>query len=183
MESTQILKDEHEVISRVLSALEKEIDKAANGKSSPEFFLDSAEFIKGFTDGCHHVKEEGVLFKFMEEAGVPSQEGPIAVMLSDHEHGRIFTRNMREAAQRWQSGDKAAIATVVDNARAYVNLLRDHISKENTIVFPMADSLIPADKQPEITKAYDHIEHEETGAGVHEKYLALAEKLEKMANK
>ena len=181
MQSTEILMQEHDVIVRVLAALEKETAKAKAGKSTPEFFLDAADFIKGFADGCHHAKEEGVLFKYMEAAGVPSQGGPIAVMLADHEQGRLYTRQMRAAAQRWQSGDNSAIAEVVDNATGYIQLLRGHIMKENNILFPMADRAIPAAHQPEIDEAFDHVEHEETGAGVHEKYLALAEKLEGQA--
>ena len=46
----------------------------------------------------------------------------------------------------------------------------------------MADRVIPSDKHSEIDAAFDHVEHEETGAGVHEKYLALAERLESIAN-
>ena len=182
MKATEILMEEHDVIVRVLAALEKETAKAKAGKSTPEFFLDAADFIKGFGDGCHHAKEEGVLFKYMEAAGIPSQGGPIAVMLADHEQGRLYTRQMRAATQRWQSGDNSAIAEAVDNATGYIQLLRGHIMKENNILFPMADRVIPAASQPEIDEAFEHVEHEETGAGVHEKYLALAEKLEAIAN-
>ncbi len=182
MKATEILMEEHDVIIRVLAALEKETAKARAGKSTPEFFLDAADFIKGFADGCHHAKEEGVLFKYMEAAGIPSQGGPIAVMLADHEQGRMFTRQIRAAAQRWQSGDVSAIADVVENASGYIQLLRGHIMKENNILFPMADRAIPAGKHAEIDEAFEHVEHEETGAGVHEKYLAIAEKLEAIAN-
>jgi len=46
----------------------------------------------------------------------------------------------------------------------------------------LAACAAPADKHAEIDEAFEHVEHEETGAGVHEKYLALAEKLEAIAN-
>lgn len=182
MKATEILMEEHDVIIRVLAALELEVNKARDGKSQPAFFIDAADFIKGFADGCHHAKEEGVLFKYMEAAGIPSQGGPIAVMLSDHEQGRLFTRQMRAAAELWQSGDASAVAQVVENASGYIQLLRGHILKENNILFPMADRAIESARHAEIDAAFDHVEHEETGAGVHEKYLALAEKLESIAN-
>ncbi len=88
MKATDILMDEHQVILRVISALEGAVDKIDSGKISPAFFIDASDFIKNFADGCHHVKEEGVLFKYMEAGGVPVQGGPIGVMLSDHEAGR-----------------------------------------------------------------------------------------------
>jgi hemerythrin-like domain-containing protein len=117
----------------------------------------------------------------MAEGGVPVQGGPIGVMLAEHEQGRTFTRGMRLAAEKWQTGDESARERVVENAFGYVNLLRGHIHKEDNILFPMADRVIPPEKQEGVTEAFDAVEHEETGAGVHEKYLAMAEALEKEA--
>ena len=118
----------------------------------------------------------------MEAAGIPAQNGPIAVMLADHEQGRLFTRQMREAAQKWQAGDQSAVSEVLQNAEGYIQLLRGHILKENNILFPLADRAIDAAKYQELDDAFEHVEHVETGEGIHEKYLALAEKLEKEAH-
>jgi hemerythrin-like domain-containing protein len=176
---TEILSDEHRVIVRVLSALDRAATKFENEEEvRPAFFLDAADFIKGFADGCHHKKEEGVLFKAMTSSGLPSDTGPIAVMLAEHEQGRVYTRSMRAAAQRFIEGDKNARKDVVLNARGYVNLLRQHILKEDNILFPMADRVITPETQIKVVKDFDMIEHEETGEGIHEKYLALAESLE-----
>ncbi len=187
MKATEILSEEHKVIVRVISALETAADRLEAGQDVPvSFFLDAADFIKGFADGCHHRKEEGVLFQSMAANGVPVQNGPIGAMLADHEQGRLFTRGMREAALRLQAGDReavavaAAVAAVVENARGYANLLRTHIYKEDNILFPMADRAIPVDQQAQVFEGFEHVEHEETGEGVHEKYLAIAEKLESL---
>ncbi len=64
-------------------------------------------------------------------------------------------------------------------ARGYAALLRQHIQKEDQVLFPMAGRIIPADKQEQVVEDFEKVEHEETGPGVHEKYLALAEALEK----
>jgi hemerythrin-like domain-containing protein len=178
MRATEILMDEHQVILRVLDALEKAAAVIPTNKVTPAFFLDAADFIKNFADGCHHAKEEGVLFKYMEAHGVTVQGGPIGVMLSDHEAGRQFTRQMKAAAEKWQAGDASAAAVVKTNAEGYISLLRAHIMKENNVLFPMADRVIPLDVQPEVEEKFEFVEHEETGDGVHEKYLALAEKME-----
>jgi hemerythrin-like domain-containing protein len=69
----------------------------------------------------------------------------------------------------------------VQNARGYAALLRQHIEKENFVLFPMADQVIPLSEHDHVLEGFEHVEHEETGEGVHEKYLALAEKLEKEA--
>ena len=121
MEATNILIDEHRVIERVLVVLESAASRLGSDQMvRPGFFIDAAEFIKGFADGCHHKKEEGVLFPAMEAAGVPRAGGPIGAMLADHEAGRVFTRNMRAAAERLASGDKLAALEVERNALDYV---------------------------------------------------------------
>lgn len=183
MNATEILMDEHRVIERVLDALESAANLATQGgQIRPGFFIDASDFIKGFADGCHHMKEEGVLFKAMIESGMPAHDGPIAVMLAEHEQGRMHTRSIRAGAEKWLAGDLSAREAVVSSAHGYVALLRQHIAKEDNVLFPMADRVIPLEKQDQVTKDFERIEHEETGEGVHEKYLTMAEALEKEVN-
>ena len=180
MEATNVLMDEHRVIERVLNTLEIAADRLESGQPvRPEFFLSAADFIRGFADGCHHQKEEGVLFTRMEEQGMPRDSGPLGVMLAEHELGRQYTRALRAAAQAMQSGDGDGTAKAIQSSRSYVALLRQHILKEDQILFPMADRVIPAEQHDAVWEDFEHIEHIETGEGVHEKYLALAEALEK----
>ena len=96
--------------------------------------------MKNFADGCHHKKEEGVLFVALVENGMSKEAGPVAVMLAEHEEGRRLTCAMREGAERVQAGDQTAISQVVQNALGYATLLRQHIQKEDRILFPMARS-------------------------------------------
>ena len=182
MKATEILSSEHRVIERVIQALETAARRLEAGQTiRPAFFVDSADFIKGFADGCHHRKEEGVLFRAMVDNGLPLQNSPVAVMLSEHEQGRAYTRGMRQAAERLQAGDAGAKTDVVGNALGYAALLRQHIYKEDNILFPMANRVIPVDQHDNVAEGFEHVEHEETGEGVHEKYLGLAERLEKEA--
>lgn len=178
MKATEILIDEHKVIGRVLDSLVEAVQASAAGKSvRPGFFIDAADFIRGFADGCHHRKEENVLFKAMGASGVLVQGGPIGVMLDEHEQGRQFTRAMRAGAEKWQAGQQAGQVETLQAARQYVDLLRQHILKENNVLFPMADRFISLKDQNQVVEDFERVEHEETGAGIHEKYLALAEAL------
>jgi hemerythrin-like domain-containing protein len=183
MKATQVLSEEHRVIERVLDSLDRAADQLESGRQvRPEFYLSATEFIRGFADGCHHQKEEGVLFKYMEKAGMPVQNSPIGVMLAEHELGRQYTRALHAAAQDMQTGDPSAINRAIQSSRSYVALLRQHIQKEDHILFPMADRVIPAGQYDQVWEDFEHVEHAETGEGVHEKYLALADELEKEIN-
>ncbi len=181
MEATDTLMAEHRVIEGVLQALAAAADALERGQAvRPGFFTDGAAFAAGFADDCHHKKEEGVLFPTMIAHGVPEQAGPIPVMLAEHARGRQYIRELRAAAARLEAGEPAA-GEVVAQARGYVMLLSQHIAKEDRILFPMAGKVIPANEQPAVSQAFEKVEHEEAGAGVHERYLALAAALKQEA--
>jgi hemerythrin-like domain-containing protein len=182
MEATDILMKEHRVIERVLAALEKAAGRLASGESIDlAVFLQAAEFSKGFADGCHHKKEEGALFPAMEAAGVPREGGPIGVMLAEHEVGRTLSGAMGAAAGRLAAGDADAQAEVVKSAMGYVALLRQHIAKEDNVLFPMAARFLRGTAQAELAEAFERVERDEAGEGAHEKFLALAASIERLA--
>lgn len=180
MRATDILMQEHRVIERVLTVLEQAVARMESGAAvRPGLFLEAADFIKNFADGCHHHKEEGVLFTAMVNAGVPGHAGPIPVMLAEHEEARRYTQAMREAAERWEGGDDEAPVQVRRAARGYARTLRQHIAKEDGILFPLAGQAIAGNRQAEVLAEFERVEHEDVVAGTHEKYTALAERLEK----
>jgi hemerythrin-like domain-containing protein len=173
---TEILSDEHRVIERVLDALQRLTAVPVN--PSLEQWRKALEFFRHFADQCHHFKEEKVLFPALEEHGIPREGGPIGMMLTEHEEGRGHVRSMIDAVEQVAKGNGAASTTLLDHARAYVTLLREHIQKEDDILFRIADEVIPEDEQRRILKDFENHEAEEMGAGAHEKYLSIARELE-----
>ena len=179
MDAIEILKSEHRVIERFIGTLEKAANRLEMGDPiRPGFFIDAADFIRGFADGCHHRKEENVLFKSLARNGMSETSGPVAVMLSEHEQGRQFSRGMRTAAERLQNGDQKAAVEIIANARGYAALLKQHIYKEDNILFPLAETKIPPSEQEKVSEDFEKVEHEETGKGVHEKFLGLVNSLQ-----
>ncbi len=178
MKATDILMQEHLLIEGVLDALERGAQTLGSGAETPkDFFLEATEFIRGFADDTHHRKEEGVLFKAMAEHGFSSEVGPVAVMLSEHEEARRYTQALTESAQKLHRGDRGAREDVIMYALSYVRHLRQHIMKENNILFPMADRVISGGEAAQIEADFARVEREEIGAGAHPKYEALARKL------
>lgn len=173
---TEILSDEHRVIERVLGVLQRLTAVPVN--PSLEQWRKALDFFRHFADQCHHFKEEKVLFPALEEHGIPREGGPIGMMLAEHEEGRGHVRSMIDAVEQVAQGNGAASTTLLDHARAYVTLLREHIQKEDDILFRMADEVIPEEEQRRILKDFENHEAEEMGAGAHEKYLGIAHELE-----
>jgi len=178
MKPTETLIKEHDAILVMLQIAGIVCDKIESGESVNPVHLDQiVEFIREFADKCHHGKEEAMLFKAMEEAGIPRQGGPIGVMLKEHDMGREFVGEMSTAAGAYRGGDDGASMRFAKNARGYIALLSQHIHKENQILFPMADARIPADKQDILQADFDRFEQEEMGSGRHEQLHGILDHL------
>jgi hemerythrin-like domain-containing protein len=175
---TETLVSEHRLILQVLDRLEEAAERLDCGEDvDPEFFLNAAEFVAGFADKCHHGKEEEVLFVAMTARDMPQDSGPVAVMLQEHDQGRAYTAAFRSAAEKMKAGDTSAAADVIENAFDYVNLLREHINKEDNVLFPMAEQIIPAKTMQQVEKDFQRIIADDKSRGVPAMYEALAEKL------
>lgn len=174
MKATQELSTEHrsvlvalEILDKVTAAITEKKERAAEDL---EQLLD---FFKGFVDECHHGKEEDVLFPELERRGVKRDGGPIGVMLAEHEVGREHVRAIADGLQRLRRGDDEAAAAISEHAQAFHDVLCEHIRKENDVLFPMADSLVPDDVDATIVEEFDVIERERVGEGKHEAYHAM----------
>ena len=53
------------------------------------------------------------------------------------------------------------------------------VGAEDVVLFPMAASAIPASEHEQLLSDFERVEEAETGEGVHDKYVALAGKLER----
>lgn len=178
MKATATLMKEHEAINRLLDILEKACQTIESGGGVADDDLASMlDFLKTFADGCHHRKEEEVLFPALERAGIPKEHGPLGVMLAEHDLGRQYIAGMDEELRRMSAGDASASAEFVQDARAYRNLLHLHIQKENLVLFPMADRSLTIDTDEEIVREFERIEEEKIGSGKHEEYHAMLKSL------
>jgi hemerythrin-like domain-containing protein len=178
MKATKQLKDEHEGIKLMLKIMEKSSNDLKNGKElNSDHYGKIIDFITGFADKCHHGKEEDILFPEMVNHGVPNEGGPIAVMLNEHQLGRAHIKELSNAFEEFKSGNKSATKGIITSSMDYVHLLRNHIEKENNILFMMADKVLNEAEQTEIFEAFEKLEVEKIGIGKHEEYHHLLKEL------
>jgi hemerythrin-like domain-containing protein len=178
MTPTETLMHEHQIILMVLDEAEREAQRIQDdGQARVPEVDQMLDFFQNFADRCHHAKEEDLLFVKMQEKGMPVDGGPIGVMLQEHDEGRRRLRAVAEALPGAANRDPLALTTVRDNLKAYSRLLRAHIGKEDNVLYPMADRLFTPQDQQELSDAFERVEAEEMGEGVHEKYHQLAHDL------
>ena len=172
MRPTEILSSGHRVIEQVLDCLEALASKARDeGRLDVERATTVLEILRTFADRCHHGKEEDRLFPMLVARGLSDRHGPIAVMLDDHRSGREHIRRMTEACAAKD------VARFVPAAHGYVALLRDHIAKEDGVLFPMAESMLDESARQVLLESFRKFEHQDLGAGTHERMLRLADEL------
>lgn len=176
MRSTEELVHEHHVIERVLDALAQRLgDTQGTGALHVPFLRKLVAFSTTFVDRCHHSKEEACLFPCFEGRGIPREGGPIGVMLREHEMGRVLVRRISEKLDLYEKGE-ASVDDVTGPCQEYLQLLRQHISKENSVLYPMGASVMSAQDDTEVMGCYEDREGE-TGPGTHEDLIRLAEEM------
>lgn len=152
---TRILRDEHALILQVIDSLERLVDRGRAGVSGGET-RDFVDFFRLYTDALHHGKEEDLLFEAMTEEGFSKASGPIAHMIEEHRLGRALVRQMADAAD--VIDDHPAAWRTFDNAaRSYIEMLRNHILKEDHGVFDLADHAIDGPACRKLCNAYDDV--------------------------
>jgi len=178
--ATDDLRNEHEAIKLALRILDKmciEIEK--KGSADAEDTERMISFLKVFADKCHHGKEENHLFPALEAKGIPKEGGPIGVMLSEHTEGRDYIRKMGESITHEEKGTSVVSHQFIKHARGYIGLLSEHIEKENSVLFQMADERLSASDNEELLEAFEDLEEHVIGHGKHEELHTFLNAMEK----
>lgn len=151
-----VLREEHQRILQVVQVLESRLDDFTLGRA-PDFdaLEDCVTFFRLFADACHHGKEEELLFPELENAGLPGNAGPIAVMLEEHRYGRALVAGMAESLPGARAGDGRERIALERNGRGYVDMIRAHIGKEDNVLFHMADQLVGGSACRQLCASYE----------------------------
>lgn len=175
MNPIEELKDEHQGIENALGVLEK-MAGLLSQVPNPELVRDGEallDFFRTFADACHHGKEEKLLFPALERIGVSRESGPIGVMLAEHDQGRGHVGEMAKALRSMQNRTPAAAQSFQQHAAAYIRLLRQHIEKEDRVLFQIAEQHLSDPAKNELADQFEQVEQKIIGAGKHEQYHAL----------
>lgn len=148
MKAIENLVKEHDQITKFLDRLEKECLSILKDKTiDEEFFKASISFIREFADNIHHKKEEDILFKYMiEELGLLGEKVIKNGMLVEHQLARSYVFKLENSLNSYKkTKDDRDILQIIANSMAYVNLLREHIDKENATVYTFAENKLGND--------------------------------------
>ena len=158
---TAMLREDHEKVLLKLSALERVMSGLDKKEAVSATLKELASFFK--TDfWVHFAKEEEALFPEMEKF-IPRDAGPIGVMLMEHEDLRNTNAQLQPAIEEYLRGsnDARAKGMIQRHGAYFIELLRNHIAKENDILFMMADMHLDQTQIDKVVKLFHEIEKAE----------------------
>jgi len=178
MTPTENLKNEHIDIIELLNIMSKIAGKI---KSNDVFYTsdveDIIEFLKYFIDKSHHGKEE-VFYPALKDAGIHKEAELINVMLSEHVLAKNYLMDIDSCVVNCKIGNDFSGELLADSLTKYVVMIKNHIQKEEEIIFPLADRELSIENQQEIANEFERIEEKILHHGFHEHYHSLLLKLE-----
>jgi hemerythrin-like domain-containing protein len=151
------LKGEHVSLREKLAglfSLTEEIENEADNEKNFSELKKSVIAFKAELDP-HSEREEGVLFPMLGEY-IGTTSGPIAVMEYEHEQAKSFIKAFLEKAEKEQlSSEEMKDATALVTSAH--NILTEHFTKEENVLFPMAERMLSAEEKEELHRRIQEI--------------------------
>ncbi len=179
MLATEDLMKEHQLILKYIDLMERYAEFDLKDLMAPILFENAncfIQFIHEFADHFHHAKEEDILFRYLEIPGVLTHCNPVPQMLFEHNKAREFVRNMENAIQAKKINELTA------NAGQYAKLLKEHIYKEDNILYPMAERGLSDEAKSSLLKEYIETDNRLNSHAIWLKYEILCTELEQQLN-
>jgi hemerythrin-like domain-containing protein len=161
---TQILRAEHRQIDEQLNVLSAALRQLGDRGPDAEV-LDRIEAVARYIDremAIHHRKEEDCLFPFLEEH-LASENLRLDARIADHEDLNIMNGKFKEALRdcRNSKPSRASLfgAQMLKGYGLYiVHLVREHLLKEDQILFLVADEYLTAEQEAQILERFAAVE-------------------------
>ncbi len=166
------LVNEHTFIKKLLTAIPQIVESLdVSNEEDKQLIFDSIDFIRSYADRYHHAKEEDILFKKFGE-GLEI----IKAMLEEHNVGRGHVKGVLEALE---TGDNKSIR---EHLTAYQELLKEHIRKEDEILYPWMDRNLTISQVGELFAEFNEVD--ERSKDAFQRYEGFVNRLEeKLQNK
>jgi len=167
---------EHELIERAMAVLKSNLEKLPGGDHLQ--IGRALDFLMEFGDKIHNRKEEEFLFPLMQERGIPTQGGPIGVMLLEHDAERQLLRQMSASLAGLAQAAPEVVSKFRREGLEYLKIRAEHIWKENDILYPMARQVMRPGDAENILAACRQVNLETYGAEAWKHFTTMVSEVE-----
>ena len=154
MRFLDVLMEEHRGFKVMLDVLDAIAERLARGAAVPPPMLaDVLDFFERFAER-HHDREEETLFPLLAKHGLGSDQTVVRALMTQHETGRVYGAKMRSAETRVHAGDPGAAVELAEHAKAYTELIREHIRIEDEYFYKLAGQLLTLAEQESVVARF-----------------------------
>jgi hemerythrin-like domain-containing protein len=151
----EILTAEHKTMLRIADVLASMSTRTGKeGTYNPEDVEAVLQILRVFGDDCHQAKEEGALFPVFGAVCDPSEYAAVRHMLFEHEQDRSLISGMEDAVHRSNATQFA------EYARRLATILRNHIYKEDNILFEKINGVLSNDDDARVVRDFEGFDRE-----------------------
>lgn len=167
---------EHRVIERMIRVIGFELVRIEKtGEVDPGFIDMAVDFIRTYTDHCHHGKEEDILFRDLRNKPLPDDLKIILdELMEEHRQGRRIVGELVAAKEEYIRGRHESISKIMECMRFLVNFYPVHIEKEDRHFFLPCMQLFTQEEKDSMLKEEFDFDRDL----VHNKYRAIVEEAE-----
>lgn len=128
---------EHRLIERMIKLMKDELDRIDRyGRVDTDLLDDAVDFMRSYTDICHHGKEEKILFPALSKKPLSDELGMIMRdLIQEHIFARKTVDDIEFARERYLMGEKNAPASIISSLDVITRFYPQHINKEDKHFF------------------------------------------------
>lgn len=147
---------EHRLIERMIKLMSAQLQDITGGRDVDTVFINEAvDFIRTYTDKCHHGKEESILFR---DAGMKPLSAQLRIildeLLAEHTIGRNATGALAKANLEYSGGNAAAKEEIKSRLKELADFYPKHIEKEDKHFFVQSMEYFSAAEIDRMLKAF-----------------------------
>ena len=175
-DALDLLRLEHSNIDRLLTLIERELDRFAAGERADYELLDLLlDYFRMFPDTYHHPKEDAIL----EKLRVRDLTAALSFETLDSEHKLMADETSRfaDAIRMVESEAQVSRDSLLETGRAFVGLYRRHMAFEEEAFFPAAQQALSASDWQEIDDRLNQPDDPLFGAAAVEAFRRLRDLL------
>lgn len=162
MWTTDVLREEHRWILRMLQCLERvSVNAERDGRLDAACASELMALFTHFADGLHQDREERYLFpRLLARARSVTERMDIGRLCGEHEQERRMMTRMNQELLGAIYGEHRSLRDFQRESLRYIALHREHLLHENQAVLPLADFLLTPEDDESVMQGFVCLERE-----------------------